>query len=139
MFTIKKACAVATLAAVLALGTAGAANAAVDVDGVYAATTGARVSGNLSWLDTAGHVYYDVTITDTLVDGACADLYLRQRNYAGASSGWQYRGHTCGGGTAARFTGNNIPFQGGTSGFDFKIQRSEFNNAATDVNALFGG
>jgi len=138
MFTIKKVCAAAALAATLALGAAGAANAAVDVDGVYAATTGARVSGNVSWLDTAGHVYYDVTITDTLVDGACADLYLRQRNYAGLNSGWQYRGHACGGGAAARFTGNNIPYPGGTSGFDVKILRSEFNNYATDVNALFG-
>ncbi|HUR83860.1 MAG TPA: hypothetical protein VMY78_00820 [Solirubrobacteraceae bacterium] len=130
--------ALALPATVLALAAgASPAVAAIDTDQVYAATTGVKVQGTLSWLDFAGHIEFNVVVSDTLVDGRCADLYVRQRNPA-VSSGWSYIGHACGGGTAVRFARRNIPFQGGTSGYDFRITRSEGGPSAYDYNALMG-
>jgi hypothetical protein len=110
----------------------------IDDDGISASTTGASVTGTLHWLSFGGHATWTVTVRDTLSDGHCADLYVRQRNVAGASTGWQYWTRQCGAGTSGTWTGRNTPFQGGTLYFDFKIQRSGVGNYTTDLNQLGG-
>jgi hypothetical protein len=126
------------VAAALPLASTASADPYVDRDGIYAETTGARVTGTLDWLNTAGYVQFWATISDTRADGACADLYRRERNITG-NSGWKYVGHACGSGTSTPvYYYDNSPFPGGTSGYDFKIVRSEYNNSAVDLNALLG-
>ena len=114
------------------------AAASIDRDGISAVTAGGRVDGYIDWQDFAGHVYSNVLLKDTAADSRCADLYFRQRNAGGASTGWVYLGHACGKNVEKRFSFNNNPFQGGTSGFDFRVTQSEGGPSAYDYNALMG-
>ena len=127
-----------TVAAMTAVG-AGTAYAAVDTDGVAAGTPGAQISGNLYWQDFAGHVNWTITLRDTTPnDGLCATLYVRQRNAAGAASGWVYQAQQCNGTQRTYNGGGNTPFPGGTAYFDFKVVRNA-DYVAYDYNMLFGG
>ena len=124
----------------MTVGIAGPASAHVpdfyiDHDGVAAGSPGSQIYGSLYWTDFAGRVHWHIRLRDTTpYNGVCAKLYIRQRPVSGAVvSGWTLAATRCVAGEVWVSLGVNVPFQGGTGYFDFKVA-GEY--AAYDYNRL---